>query len=142
MNAIEITEMLLNECRHCVLATATKMGKPEVSFMRFVRGKKWEIFFQTFKTYRKWKNIQENPIASVSLYQKPSAVQMDGIIVTMENEELGEFKKAYAKKHEGDTYTVDPNAVFFKFVPNWIRVRMPEHYPPKFEVILDKEGTK
>jgi len=77
MDASAIFQTLLRENRLCVVATASKDGKPEAATIEFAHDGQHNLFFETFPQYRKYPNLKSNPRASVVITQEPHTVQMD-----------------------------------------------------------------
>ena len=134
----ETPQEILNrlfQVRTCVLATSTLAGKPQTAYMYFVSDDKNNLYFKTFNDNRKYKNIKSNPKASVVIYEKPDYVQMDGLIEEVLGSEAEIAKRKLISKYGEDQEYQDKRLRFLMFKPTWIRVRINNKYPYKFEVL-------
>ena len=134
----ETPQEILNrlfQVRTCVLATSTLAGKPQTAYMYFVSDDKNNLYFKTFNDNRKYKNIKPNPKASVVIYEKPDYVQMDGLIEEVLGSEAEIAKRKLISKYGEDQEYQDKRLRFLMFKPTWIRVRINNKYPYKFEVL-------
>ena len=140
-SAIELFEKMLKENNLCVLATSSKNGKPEASTIKYAEDKDYNLFFETLSINRKYQNIQENPIGSIVITEIPNSIQMDGILKELIGKDAMNAKEILIKKN-GKVPKIfdDPNIRFFKFIPNWIRLRtkIDGSDLPKFEMIFEK----
>jgi general stress protein 26 len=129
-------EKLLKDNTLCVLATASLDGKPEAATIEYVSDADWNLYFETFPTYRKYANLKSNPQASVVITQDPHTIQMDGVVVELTGKESNNAKQLLIAKHGiGSGYYEDPAIRFFRFTPTWIRLLVEAKWPPKYVVI-------
>jgi len=136
--AKERFEVLLKKNKICVLSTASSNGKPEVSFMQYAEDSENNIYFKIFNDSRKYPNIKSNPNASVAIHDSPEYCQLDGTIKELSGNEAEEAKKLLIEKCGDDEgYYNDSKMKYFRFTPSWIRVRLDEKYPPKFQIIKE-----
>lgn len=134
----ETSQDILNRLflvRTCVLATSSLDGKPQVAYMYFVSDDKNNLYFKTFNDNRKYKNIKSNKQTSVVIYEKPDYVQIDGLIEEISGSEAETAKKKLILKYGEDQEYQDKRLRFLMFKPTWIRVRIDNKYPYKFEVL-------
>lgn len=137
LTAEERTRKILKENKYCTLATASLDGKPEAATVKFVEDENYNLYFEILSSSRKCSNIHSNPRASVVITTVPHTVQMDGVVEELPNGD--EVKKMMTIKQERESsFYQSPELKFFKFTPNWIRTLVKREYPPKYEVILDK----
>lgn len=136
-------ELLLNFLRKervCVLGTVSEEGFPQVSVMHYsLREGPLTFFFSTERTSRKYKNMLSNNKASCAIglnEEAMVAVQMDGTMKELVEDELKEVKAIhYAKHPESKQWENDPNTVFLAFTTTWIRYSDYKTSPPTIKVI-------
>lgn len=106
-----------------VISTVNHLGNPESAVLEFSETDKLEIIFDTFSTYRKYKNILNNPrVAFVIGWDNDISVQYEGIATELEGEELKKFKNIHITKLPKAKKFVDMDIVrYFKVKPKWIR---------------------
>lgn len=107
---------------YCTIATASKKGVPEAATVFFV----WHegaLYFKTLSTYRKFSNLQENPVASIVITVNQQTVQMDGTVELLSGKDI-ELAKELVKSKKGRYSSFDslPEQRYFRFSPSWIRV--------------------
>ena len=130
-------EKILFENEHCVLASASLSGKPEAATIQYIADSKYNLYFETFPSYRKYPNLKSNPRVSIVVDRLPDhTIQMDGNVKELSGSEAEETKKKLINKYgEGTGYYSDPKIKFFKFTPKWIRILTDANYPPKYSII-------
>jgi pyridoxine/pyridoxamine 5'-phosphate oxidase len=129
-------EMLLTQAEHAVLATASTDGKPEAATVQFVADEHWRIYFNTFSTYRKYRNLAQNPRASIVVTVVPYTVQLDGVVRELSGGDAERAREAQDKKRgRPSSFAQDPHTRYFCFVPTWIRVLVQPEYPPQYEEV-------
>lgn len=108
-----------------VLATVTSGGKPEAAVIEFAETDDLELIFDTFTTYRKYKNIQHNPnVAFVIGWDENITVQYEGTVKELKGKELGKYKKIYfIKNPDAEKWQKYEEIAYFKIKPTWIRYR-------------------
>jgi len=132
----ELFKKILSETKLCVLATATLSGKPEAAVIEYATDSDYNLYFETFARYRKYSNLKSNPQTSVVITNLPNAIQMDGTVVELTGSESEGAKKMLIAKHGyGKGFYTDPEVLFFKFTPTWIRILVDADYPPKYSMI-------
>ena len=132
----ELVRKLLAENNLCVMATASKDGKPEAASMYFAEDTDYNLYFETCTTYRKYINLKSNPQASIVVTQLPYTVQMDGTVEELAEQESEKAKQRLtAKLGKTSKKYDDPRICFFKFTPTWIRVLTDPKWPPEYSVI-------
>ena len=130
----ELREILLNEPL-MALATSSADGEPEVAMVEFVEHE-GAIYFETFKRYRKYQNLQENPRVSITVLAMPHTVQLQGVVEELSKEAALEAKNLLVKKGSHHSFYEDPDTRFFKIQPTWIRIGNHSSFPPKFRQVL------
>jgi len=136
MNMNEKTLKLLAENQHCVISTTGPDGNPQSALVGFSFNDNFEIVVGTYRQTRKYKNILKNPHISIVIASEAEKleVQYEGEAVELESEELTknvinyykDEKIAHKKLHE-------PDRVFLKITPKWIRFVDANTHPIHFE---------
>lgn len=108
-----------------VLATITQDGKPEAAVIEFAETDDFELVFDTFTTYRKYKNIQYNPnVAFVIGWDENITVQYEGVTKELRGSELKKYKKIYFTKNpDAQKWQKYEEIAYFKITPTWVRYR-------------------
>lgn len=133
-----LARQILSRNTLCVLASASPDGKPEAATIEYAE-EGFTLYFETFPSYRKYKNLKSNPRASIVVTEVPHTIQMDGTVEELEGKEVQTAKNLLTKKHgKGSGFYEDPDIRFFRFSPSWIRILVEAKYPPKYAVIRDK----
>ncbi len=136
MNATEQAKDILASQRACVLATSSLDGKPEAATIYFAE-EGFNLYFETFATYRKYANLTANPRASVVVNNPPLTLQMDGTVHQLSGADTEHAKKRLMEKRR-KTKKYDEKFIFFKFMPTRVHVMTKAEWPPTFETILGK----
>lgn len=135
-----IFEKILQRSKLCVLATASNDEKLEAAVIEYAPDKNDNIYFETFPDYRKYPNLIQNLRASIVITKEPNTIQMDGTVEEQKGKEAQEAKSLLITKHgKGSGFYDEPNIKFFKFIPTWIRILISDKWPPKYEMIMNKE---
>jgi general stress protein 26 len=109
----------------CVLATITPDGHPEAGVIEFGETDNLELIFDTFKTYRKYKNLKNNPdVAVVIGWDENVTIQYEGRAAELSGQELKKYQALYyAKNPDAEKWLKFPEVTFFKVIPQWLRYR-------------------
>ncbi len=99
MSAEPLFRKILSQNEICILATASKGGKTEAATIEYASDGRFNVYFETFAYYRKYKNIKENPCGSIVLNDLPHTIQMDGKITELSVKEAEKAKQLLAKKY-------------------------------------------
>lgn len=130
-------EDILFNSKNCTLATASKDGKPEAATIDYYADSDYNIYFNSFPQYRKYQNIKTNPVGSIVITHDLNTIQIDGSIIELANEEKEWAKKNLLEKNPGDEiFLNNPEGLFFKFKPNWIRFLMNDGESMPTEVLV------
>ena len=133
-----IFKKLLKESKLCVLATASKDGKPEAAVIEYAADENDGIYFETFPDYRKYPNLINNPRASIVITKEPNTIQMDGVVEEQKDKCTQDAKRHLIAKHgKGSGFYNDPNIRFFKFTQTWIRILISDKWPPKYCMVKE-----
>ena len=108
------------------LSTVSTHGAPESAVVKFAETDRLELIFETFSTYRKYKNLQINQrVACVIGWDDKITVQYEGLATQVtDDEELEEVRQLLVKKSPSAIDFVGlPETVYFKIKPIWLRYR-------------------
>jgi len=108
--------------KEMVIATESN-SIPEAALMGFCEYDNLNLMFGTDTTTRKFQNIQNNSrVAIVFGHSDGITVQYEGIVSIIIGTEIEEYKKKYFEKQpQAKKYETDPNQVYLKVMPIWIR---------------------
>lgn len=114
---------LLRRHKLAVISTVTKDGSPEAAVIEFGETDDLKLVFDTFVTYRKYKNLQHNKrTAFVIGWDENITVQYEGDAYELSGEELERYKQLYFKKNpKAQKWESRPEIRYFKVTPRWIR---------------------
>jgi general stress protein 26 len=121
MDANGLAASLIETTKTCVLATASNDGKPEAATVAYAYDTDWNLYFESFATYRKYANIKENGRASVVITNHHS-LQMDGVVNELSGAERERAMSIILSQHPGNKYLHEPDVLLFRFQPQWIRL--------------------
>lgn len=107
----------------CVIATVGQDARPESALVGFSHTEELELIIGTSIKSRKYANLRENPHVAIVIGDEKGEVQYEGDIEILPN---GEYRNmvetAHIKKLPGAAeYREDPNQVYMKVRPTWIR---------------------
>lgn len=106
----------------CVLSTVSLTGAPEAALVKFSLTDTFEIIFNTYNTYRKYKNLQYHPeVAVVIGGEKGITVQYEGKAVELYGKELEKYQEIFHQTHPKSQWHTHPETRFFKIIPTWLR---------------------
>ena len=105
------------------LATVSPETKSEAAVISFAITDDFEIIFQTFTSYRKYRNLQSNAsVAMVFGHDKKITVQYEGLARELHGPDLAQGKKMYFEQNPSNLkWDEIPNAAWFRVSPKWIR---------------------
>lgn len=107
----------------CVISTVNSKGNPESGVIEFGETDNLELIFDTFFTYRKYNNIQNNPYVSIVVgWDEDITIQYEGKAYELKDNELSKYKKIFFKKlPNAKKWQKYKEIRFFKVIPKWIR---------------------
>ncbi len=115
----------LKSHRYAVQATVTEQGLPQAALIGFVVTDKLELFFDTFSSTRKAKNLARAPHLALVIGGQAGdqrTVQYEGTVDTPTGEELEALKKAYFALHPDGLRRSRLSGIrYFRVRPRWIR---------------------
>ena len=119
----EIVSEFIKAHKIAILSTVTHDFLPQSAVVGIYVGKNMELFFGTFRTSRKYQNLQKNPRVSIVIgWDSGKTVQYEGEAKELSGKAVEEFKKAHLKHmNTAAKYVSKEQAVFFKVTPKWIR---------------------
>jgi uncharacterized protein YhbP (UPF0306 family) len=106
-----------------VLATVTHDFLPQASVMGFTVLEDLELVIGTFRSSRKYSNLQKNPrVALVIGWHGGKTVQYEGQAQELVGDELIQFKDKYLESMPtAAKYVPATDAVYYKISPKWIK---------------------
>ena len=106
-----------------VMATISPEAKSEAATMSFGITDDFEIIFQTFTSYRKYRNLRSNPsVAFVFGWDKKVTIQYEGIACELPDQDSVQYRKIYFEQNPTTVkWDEVPGAAWFKVSPKWIR---------------------
>ena len=120
-----------------VLSTADSNCKPESAVVQFGDTENFEIIFDTIKTFRKYRNLNQNNHVSIVIgWDEDQTVQYEGQAFELDGDDLQKYKNLFFDKlPEVRQYESREGITYFKVVPTWIRYTDLRVFPWKtFEV--------
>lgn len=114
-----------------VISTVNKNNNPESAVIEFGQTDSLELIFDTFSSYRKYKNIQHKPRVSFVIgWDEDITVQYEGTAVELKGEKSKTYKKIFLKKHpDAKKWENFKQTRYFKVTPTWIRYSDLRKYP-------------
>ena len=106
-----------------VISTITPEGRPEAAVIEFGDTSELELVFDTFVTYRKYKNLKRNKwVAFVIGWDRNITVQYEGKANELFAEEQEKYKQIYFEKNpKARKWEKRAEIRYFKVIPRWIR---------------------
>ena len=112
----------LKQNKTCVLATVSPDGKPEAAVIEYVATDKLELIFNTFTSYRKYKNLRLNGNVAGVIGFGPVSVLYEGHAVEARGEIEKLCRKLHTKQIKHKTkFNEMPETRYFKVSPKWVR---------------------
>jgi general stress protein 26 len=109
----------MDERIFCVISTVDGSGKPESAFVGF-SNEGLTLTIGTSNKSRKYKNLTGNPSVAIVIADQTGEVQYDG--QAHEFKSGGEAEdKHLSELPQSAKYRQDPNQVYIKIEPTWIR---------------------
>lgn len=127
---------LMSSMDHCVISSIGSDDKPQFAFVGFSEDENLELVIGTSKESRKCKNILANPNVSVVIadVEKKLEIQYEGQAEIINATKLAERLELHFKKVPAAAKRLsDPNQVWIKISPEWIRYVDANEIPMKFE---------
>jgi uncharacterized protein YhbP (UPF0306 family) len=106
-----------------VISTVTHDALPQAAVVGFAEKENLELIFGTFKTSRKYMNLQKNPrVAIVIGWEGGKTVQYEGEVVELEGQERSDAMNVFlSKTSSAAKFLSNLEEAIFKVVPKWIR---------------------
>lgn len=114
----------------CVISTVGENAKPEAAFVAYTSNNDLGLMIGTSNKSRKYQNLLQNKSVAVVIADQIGEVQYEGeveILTSADYEALltaGQFQKLAGY----DKYRNDPEQVYLKLTPTWVRFIV--HGPP------------
>jgi len=114
---------VMQKHRLAVISTVTSSNRPEAALIGYNHLETLELVFRTFTSFRKYKNVLENPhVAFVIGWDDNITVQYEGVAQELRGSELYELQKKYLGKFNADKKHISNSEErFFIVKPTWIR---------------------
>ena len=102
-----------------VLATTTEDGKPEAAVIEFSEKDNFELIFDTFSSFRKYKNLKSNKnVAVVIGWDENITIQYEGTAIELHDKELQEYVEIHVNKLPDAKKFIKMKGIkFFKIIP-------------------------
>lgn len=108
-----------------VVATVNEKGNPAAALIALTEVGNLELFFGTYNTSRKYKNIRNNPHVAIVFgndVDEAITVQYEGIAEELSGTELEPYRELHIKKNpRSKKHASKPEQRWFKVKPTWIR---------------------
>jgi len=106
-----------------VLATVSPETKSEAAIITFAITDNFEVIFQTFILYRKYRNLRNNPsVAFVFGWDEKITAQYEGLAYEIKEDDLMQSKELYFAQNPATLkWDEVSDAAWFKVSPKWIR---------------------
>ena len=120
---LELIYNFMKRQKLAVIASVTHDGLPEAAVVGIAVKEDLELYCSTFRTSRKYENIQKNPrVALVIGWEGGKTIQYEGIAEEITDEESPELLKTYlADIPSIAKYLEREHQIFYKIKPKWIR---------------------
>jgi len=107
----------------CVIATVGQNTKPESAIVGFSHTEQLELVIGTSNKSRKYANLLQNPQIAIVIGGEAGEIQYEGTVEIIPNGHYRDMvEKAHIKKLPGAAeYRDDPDQVYLKVKPTWIR---------------------
>lgn len=107
----------------CVISTVTTDSKPEAAFVGYRHSADLQLIIGTSKLTRKYQNLQTSPHVAVVVADLSGEVQYEGDAEEISQESYDELVASgtFLGLPGIEKYRGDPNQVFFRITPTWLR---------------------
>ncbi|MES3517166.1 MAG: pyridoxamine 5'-phosphate oxidase family protein [Natronomonas sp.] len=139
--ARETALRLLEETEVCTLATASRDGRPEAATVRFVCDETLTLYVNSGSTYRKYRNIEENPRVAVVVDGRKKNLQLEGTATEIDGDAAERAKQRYVEKYGRSQYLTNDESVMFEIEPEWARLLVDGNFPPAYEMVIGEGDT-
>lgn len=121
-NKKQIIREFISQQKLAVLSTINVQGNPQSAVLEFGDTDELELIFDTFRTARKYGNLQKNKNVSVVIgWDDNITVQYEGRAKELQGGELEKYKKEYFRKNPKAKRWETKGVTYFKVTPTWIR---------------------
>ena len=106
----------------CVLSTISRNGLPEAAVVGVSEMDDLSLIFGTFKQYRKYANLKQNPHIAFVIGWDDISVQYEGTAQELTGEEKEKAKQIHiCKLPSSQKFAELPEQCYFRVSPIWIR---------------------
>lgn len=120
-----------------VLSTVNTQGKPGASVIEFSEIDNFELIFDTFEHFRKYKNLKSNSNVAIAIgWDENITVQYYGKAIELEGKELKRYQKIHITKLPDSAKFVNTKGIkYFKVIPESVKYSDLNFHPWKvFEI--------
>lgn len=112
----------LNDRFYCVISSVNSSIASQSAFVAYSVNNSFEVIFGTSSLPRKYQNIMSNKSVSVVVADKSAEVQYEGLADLVSDSERKDIEALHIERVPGaEKYRNDPNQVYFKITPTWMR---------------------
>ena len=106
-----------------VLSTVSPDGVPESATVECAVTDEFEVVFDTFRSFRKYRNLCNNPnVALVFGCRDDVTVQLEGCVRLLDGELLDYYQTYYLRRiPSAKKFAENPEVSWFCVTPRWIR---------------------
>lgn len=107
----------------CVIATVTEDSRPEAAIVGFSSDDEFGLVVGTSNRTRKYANLSKNPHVAIAIGDKEVELQYEGVVSPLETEVDSDWLQEHIRQvPAAKFYYDDPNQVWFKVKPVWIKL--------------------
>jgi general stress protein 26 len=107
-----------------VVSTVRSGEFPQAALVGITETEGLDLIFGTSKLSRKYSNLKSNPQVAVVIVnsEQKATLQYEGVAEELQGDEQVTAREIHIAKHPGSKrHLQDPQEVFFKIVPRWMR---------------------
>ncbi len=121
----------MKTCQFCVVSTVASSGQPQSALVGFSENEELELTFGTSKKSRKYKNLLKEPRVAVVFGKKDQllTIQYEGTAKVLKGDDLHKRLNLHFQKLPFFKNYLDPDQVWFKIHPSWIRYSDSSSHP-------------
>ena len=116
-------QSFLKERSFCVISTVSEDGKPASAMVGYSSTDAFEVVIGTSNQSRKFANLMQRPNVAIVVGDGAGTVQLEGVaeILNVDAYDAMVADGRLSPLPNIDMFRSDPNQVFVKIVPSWIR---------------------
>lgn len=114
---------VLEQAKWCVMSTVDAQSKPEAAIVGFSHTDQLELIVGTSNKSRKFANLTANPHVALAIGDNVAEVQYEGVVTQLNVEVSNEWLEEHLRQVPvAASYVNDPDQVWFKIQPTWLRL--------------------